>query len=71
MGEDHHVVMHILENKYGGSETFNGGFNIGPNNLGTTLEKDKLTKKTMENATIEEITIGKRKLKKKIDEPKK
>jgi hypothetical protein len=39
--------------------------------LGTTLEIDKLTKKTMENATIEEITVGKRKLKKKKDEPNK
>jgi len=54
MGEDHHIVMHILENKY-------GGFNIGLANLGITLGKDKPRKKTMENATIKEITIGKNK----------
>jgi hypothetical protein len=27
MGEDHQLVMHILENKYGGNEPFKGGFN--------------------------------------------
>jgi hypothetical protein len=27
MGEDLHVVMHILENKYGGYEPFEGGLN--------------------------------------------
>jgi hypothetical protein len=27
MGEDHHIVMHILQNKYGGNEPFKGGFN--------------------------------------------
>jgi hypothetical protein len=30
MGEDHHIVMHILENKYGGNEPFKGVFNIKP-----------------------------------------
>jgi hypothetical protein len=25
MGEDLHIVMHILENKYGGYEPFEGG----------------------------------------------
>jgi hypothetical protein len=25
--EDHHIVMHILENKYGGNEPSKGGFN--------------------------------------------
>ncbi len=53
--------MHILENKYGGSETFKGGFNKRLNNLGITLRKDKLKKKTMENAFVNEITIGKKK----------
>jgi len=51
MGKDHHIVMHILENKYGGNETFKGAFNIGLVNLGITLGKDKLRKKTMENTT--------------------
>jgi hypothetical protein len=27
MGEDHHIVMHILENKYGVNEHVKGGFN--------------------------------------------
>jgi hypothetical protein len=45
MGKDHHNVMHILKNKYGGNETFKGAFNIGPNSLGTTLGKDKLKEK--------------------------
>jgi hypothetical protein len=27
MGEDHQIVMHILENKYSGNEPFKGGFN--------------------------------------------
>jgi hypothetical protein len=27
MGEDHHIVMHIFENKYGGNEPFKGRFN--------------------------------------------
>ncbi len=63
MGKDHHIVMHILENKYGGSETFKGGFNKRLNNLGITLRKDKLKKKTMENAFVNEITIGKKKWK--------
>ncbi len=30
MGEDHHIVMHIFENKYGGIEPFKGGFNRKP-----------------------------------------
>jgi hypothetical protein len=28
MGEDLHIVMHILENKCGGYEPFDGGLNI-------------------------------------------
>ncbi len=27
MGEDHHIIMHILENKCGGNEPFKGIFN--------------------------------------------
>jgi hypothetical protein len=27
MGEDHHIVIQIFENKYGGNETFKGRFN--------------------------------------------
>jgi hypothetical protein len=27
MRKDHHIVMYILENKYGGNEPFKGGFN--------------------------------------------
>jgi len=69
MGKDHHIVVHILENKYGGSETFKGGFNKRLNNLGITLGKDKLKKKTMENAYVDKIIIGKKKLKRKIGEP--
>jgi hypothetical protein len=30
MGEDHHIVMHIFENKYGGNEPFKGRFNWEP-----------------------------------------
>jgi hypothetical protein len=45
MGKDHHIVVHILENKYGGIETFKGGFNKRLNNLGITLGKNKLKKK--------------------------
>jgi len=26
MGKDHHIVMHILENKYGGNEPLKGRF---------------------------------------------
>ncbi len=29
-GKEHHIVMHILENKYGGNEPFKGGFNKEP-----------------------------------------
>jgi hypothetical protein len=27
MGEDLHIVMHVLESKYGGYEPFDGGLN--------------------------------------------
>jgi hypothetical protein len=30
MGEDHHIVMHILEKKYGGNEPFKGVLNRKP-----------------------------------------
>jgi hypothetical protein len=30
MGEDLYIVMHILENKYGGNERFQGVFNKKP-----------------------------------------
>jgi hypothetical protein len=30
MGEDHHIVMHIFENKYGGNEPFKGRSNREP-----------------------------------------
>jgi hypothetical protein len=30
MGKDHHIVMHILENKYGSNEPFKGGFDKYP-----------------------------------------
>ncbi len=30
MGENHHIVMHIVENKYGGNEHFKGRSNREP-----------------------------------------
>ncbi len=65
MGEDHCIVMHILGNKNGGNETSKGEFKRELDNLGITLGKDILSKKTMENATIEEIIVGKKEKEKK------
>jgi hypothetical protein len=30
MGEDHGIVIHMFENKYGGNEPFKGRFNREP-----------------------------------------